>query len=377
MKNRKFENKVLAGFVGFLLVVFGVQGLDTLNPDLFKGSLTPYIYDGPYTYQRPLIRATEYVKDIDVDCDTREEYKLTNCYYRIPLGFEIVPSTIMEIDGEQSRTCEQDQLNLVMCSDIYLGDPGSQKIYLREGGIRYKTESQINVYKARPERVERRSDYDFNDIYTYQAPGRSLYTMVPNNRLLDTGNLRCQDYFYDVRKTDLRCGKVTVLREMGVFTGQANKNTRIPANLRLPYANFDKNLKRAEFFVLADRMLNQSQYLRMQENLQLLEKFKDLDNQTIYKTDNNWWTGAAARLIEKGVMKGYDDNTLRPYDLVTESEFAKVIANIRGANIQNNNDGPWYTNLVDYWRTRGSYIEPQRFITRATAVDLLYEALYF
>jgi len=98
MKNRKFENKVLAGFVGFLLVVFGVQGLDTLNPDLFKGSLTPYIYDGPYTYQRPLIRATEYVKDIDVDCDTREEYKLTNCYYRIPLGFEIVPSTIMEID---------------------------------------------------------------------------------------------------------------------------------------------------------------------------------------------------------------------------------------------------------------------------------------
>ena len=51
----------------------------------------------------------------------------------------------MEIDGEQSRTCEQDQLNLVMCSDIYLGETGGHKIYLRENGIRYKTESHINV----------------------------------------------------------------------------------------------------------------------------------------------------------------------------------------------------------------------------------------
>jgi hypothetical protein len=373
MKNRKFENKMLAGFVGFLLVIFGVQGINTVNPDLFKGSLTPNIYGGPYTYQRPIIRTMEYIKDISVDCDTREEHQLTNCYYRIPLGFEILPSTIMEIDGEESRSCEQDQLNLVMCSDIYLGDTGSQKIYIRENGTRYKTESKINIY---PAREKSRVNYDFSDLYTFQQPGRTLYTMVPENKLFDDGNLRCQDYFYDVRKTNIRCGKVTVLREMGIFTGQKNNNTRIPVNLRLPNANLDNTLKRAEFFVLADRMLNQSMYLRTQENLSLLEKFSDLENQIIYKTDNNWWTGAAARLIERGVMKGYDDNTLRPYDLVTEAEFAKVIANIRGANIQNATDGPWYTNLLNYWRGRGTYIEPLRFINRATAVDILYEALY-
>ncbi len=373
MANRKLENKLLGGFVGFLLVIFGVQGLDTVNPDLFKGALAPNIYGNVQVAPKPIMMAHEYVEEIDVKCDSREEYTMTNCYYRIPLGYSILPGTRMEIDNELSDMCLQDQLNLVMCPGIYLKSSGQEKIFIRENNFRHNTGTKLSI---REQRETSRKTYDFNDLYTYQTPGRNIYSMVPGNRTLESGNLRCQDYFHDVRKTNLRCGKVTVLREMGVFTGQKNTDLRIPENFRLPKANFKDNLKRAEFFVLADRLLNQSTYLRQQQNLGILEQFVDMDNPTIYLKDNIWWTGAAARLVERGVMQGYSDKTLRPYDLVSEAEFAKVVANIRGANIQNSTQGPWFGNLVDYWRARGTYIEPQRLIDRGTAVDIMYEALF-
>ncbi len=373
MSNRKFENRILGGFVAFLLVVFGVKSIDTLNPNLFKGALSPNYYGNMQMVERPLIRATEYVKHIKVDCDNRDEYQSTNCYYRLPLGFQIMDNTRMEIDNEKSDFCYQDQLNLVSCPSIYLKNAGSEKIYIWETGVRFKTQSKINI---KAQRTDRYNSYDFSDFDNFQRPGRSRYTMVPNNRTLDTGNLRCQDYFYDVRKTNLRCGKITVLREMGIFTGQKNQNTRIPEQFRLPKANLDHTLKRAEFFVLADRMLNQSQYLRTQANLSLLEQFKDLDISQIYLKENTWWTQAAARLIEKGIMKGYSDSSLRPFDIVSEAEFAKVIANIRGANVSDAASGPWYSRIVDFWRQRGTYIEPMRHIQRSTAVDLMYEVLF-
>ena len=75
-------------------------------------------------------------------------------------------------------------------------------------------------------------------------------------------------------------------------------------------------------------------------------------------------------------MKGYSDSSLRPFDIVSEAEFAKVIANIRGANVSDAASGPWYSRIVDFWRQRGTYIEPMRHIQRSTAVDLMYEVLF-
>ena len=57
MANRKLENKLLGGFVGFLLVIFGVQGLDTVNPDLFKGALAPNIYGNVQVAPKPIMMA--------------------------------------------------------------------------------------------------------------------------------------------------------------------------------------------------------------------------------------------------------------------------------------------------------------------------------
>jgi hypothetical protein len=77
----------------------------------------------------------------------------------------------------------------------------------------------------------------------------------------------------------------------------------------------------------------------------------------------------------KGIVRGFrEDNTLRPFDRVTEAEIGKVAAEVDIRGFENDDfKEPWYRDTVNILRRYDINIDPNRLASRADLVDILYE----
>lgn len=71
-------------------------------------------------------------------------------------------------------------------------------------------------------------------------------------------------------------------------------------------------------------------------------QFKDLDK-------NFWAFPAIQKMLENGILKGYEDNTFRPNDLVTRAEFAKIMVLALDLKVPNVKDSEFVDVPDKFW----------------------------
>lgn len=176
----------------------------------------------------------------------------------------------------------------------------------------------------------------------------------------------CSNYFIDMSPSDPECEAVRYLREKGLFMGQ-NINNGI-------YANLNSELLRAEYFALASRLL---EFKSPFNGPDIASRFNDITPNITSDLNNLWWLMPLGELIQNNVINGYSDNTIRPYNKLTQAELAKITGIAKRIFLPgsiNLNKNPWYTDIVQAFNMRGIYINPEAVATRRDAVRIIYQS---
>ena len=84
---------------------------------------------------------------------------------------------------------------------------------------------------------------------------------------------------------------------------------------------------------------------------------------------------ATSYLIEQGIIKGYQDGSLKPHTKISEAEIAKVLSSIKGYSFEAEEGEQWYDPVVDFYQYRGFRINPSKAATRQLAAELLHFSL--
>lgn len=136
----------------------------------------------------------------------------------------------------------------------------------------------------------------------------------------------------------------------------------------------------------ADGSIKVDANLTRAEAASMLAKIMEIDienSQTNLKDiDKSWAKNIIAILVEKNIMKGYEDGTFRPDQMITRAEFAEIIKNI---DLKNRAESP-FIDISGHWaeeainqayannRINGyedGTFRPDNKITRAEAVKIL------
>lgn len=309
-----------------------------------------------------------FFEDNKIQCLDTTPSSFTVCKFFMPIGKRLTNNTMQIKIGANknpnpSSYCQQDAYQTVMCG--YVQTPPKKGIYAIELKIQ-------DEYIDTNSTMEVMLPGDFANKYrTVQGPQFTIqYGGGYMDNYNDVTNSRCEEYFEDIRSTNPMCFKLTVLRELNIFNGQENPNQN-----RKPLANLNGSLTRSQFFTLAYRFLKQTEFITESGNPNLLAKFEDVSIKETAQIANHWWMKPTSYLLERGIIKGYADNTIRPNDKVSESEIAKVLAEIKGYKYEAIEGQPWYTQVVDLYRQRGYRINPTKAANRQIAADLLHFSL--
>lgn len=140
------------------------------------------------------------------------------------------------------------------------------------------------------------------------------------------------------------------------------------------YANLNAELLRAEYFALSSRLL---QFKSPNNNPSIASRFTDITPNITSNPNNYWWLLPLGELIQNNIINGYNDNTIRPYERITQAELAKITGMARGIFAPgsiNLNNNPWYKDIVQAYQNIGININPEATATRRDAVRLIYQS---
>ncbi|HCC07204.1 MAG TPA: hypothetical protein DEP72_03425 [Clostridiales bacterium] len=74
---------------------------------------------------------------------------------------------------------------------------------------------------------------------------------------------------------------------------------------------------------------------------------------------NHWAYGQVKKLVEAGVISGYEDGTFRPNGMVTRAEFAKILVNALKLKIQQTSNSDFLDIPRDHWAKQ--YVEAAKY----------------
>lgn len=130
-------------------------------------------------------------------------------------------------------------------------------------------------------------------------------------------------------------------------------------------------VSRAEAATMIGRIINAS------------DDFSTGNDTKFSDANNEWYSKAVNYVVEKNLIKGYEDGTFKPNKNITRAEFATIIANYVGNDQLNKSDltdikGHWAESSIDNVYTIGAIkgyedktFKPDNEITRAEAVTIL------
>lgn len=159
-----------------------------------------------------------------------------------------------------------------------------------------------------------------------------------------------------------------------------------PTKEEVEKENSNIKIRKAYINGYADGSIKADANLTRAEAASMLAKIMEIDignSQTDLKDiDKSWAKDIIASLVEKNIMKGYEDGTFRPDQMITRAEFAEIIKNI---DIKNQAKSP-FIDISGHWaeeainqayannRINGyedGTFRPDNKITRAEAVKIL------
>ena len=159
-----------------------------------------------------------------------------------------------------------------------------------------------------------------------------------------------------------------------------------PTKEEVEKENSNIKIRKAYINGYADGSIKADANLTRAEAASMLAKIMEIDienSQTDLKDiDKSWAKNIIASLVEKNIMKGYEDGTFRPDQMITRAEFAEIIKNI---DLKNQARSP-FTDISGHWaeeainqayannRINGyedGTFRPDNKITRAEAVKIL------
>lgn len=159
-----------------------------------------------------------------------------------------------------------------------------------------------------------------------------------------------------------------------------------PAKEEVEKENSNIKIRKGYINGYADGSIKADANLTRAEAASMLAKIMEIDignSQTDLKDiDKSWAKNIIASLAEKNIMKGYEDGTFRPNQIITRAEFAEIIKNI---DLKNRAKSP-FIDISGHWaeeainqayannRINGyedGTFRPDNKITRAEAVKIL------
>lgn len=159
-----------------------------------------------------------------------------------------------------------------------------------------------------------------------------------------------------------------------------------PAKKEVEKENSNIKIRKAYINGYADGSIKADANLTRAEAASMLAKIMEIDignSQTDLKDiDKSWAKNIIASLAEKNIMKGYEDGSFRPDQMITRAEFAEIIKNI---DLKNQAKSP-FIDISGHWaeeainqayannRINGyedGTFRPDNKITRAEAVKIL------
>ena len=159
-----------------------------------------------------------------------------------------------------------------------------------------------------------------------------------------------------------------------------------PTKEEVEKENSNIKIRKAYINGYADGSIKADANLTRAEAASMLAKIMEIDignSQIDLKDiDKSWAKNIIASLVEKNIMKGYEDGTFRPNQMITRAEFAEIIKNI---DLKNQAKSP-FIDISGHWaeeainqayannRINGyedGTFRPDNKITRAEAVKIL------
>lgn len=159
-----------------------------------------------------------------------------------------------------------------------------------------------------------------------------------------------------------------------------------PTKEKVEKENSNIKIRKAYINGYADGSIKADANLTRAEAASMLAKIMEIDienSQTDLKDiDKSWAKNIIASLVEKNIMKGYEDGSFRPDQMITRAEFAEIIKNI---DLKNQAKSP-FTDISGHWaeeainqayankRINGyedGTFRPDNKITRAEAIKIL------
>ncbi|WP_019132157.1 S-layer homology domain-containing protein [Peptoniphilus obesi] len=159
-----------------------------------------------------------------------------------------------------------------------------------------------------------------------------------------------------------------------------------PTKEEVEKENSNIKIRKAYINGYADGSIKADANLTRAEAASMLAKIMEIDignSQTDLKDiDKSWAKNIIASLAEKNIMKGYEDGTFRPDQMITRAEFAEIIKNI---DIKNQAKSP-FIDISGHWAEKAinqayannringyedGTFRPDNKITRAEAVKIL------
>ena len=159
-----------------------------------------------------------------------------------------------------------------------------------------------------------------------------------------------------------------------------------PTKEKVEKENSNIKIRKAYINGYADGSIKADANLTRAEVASMLAKIMEIDienSQTDLKDiDKSWAKNIIASLAEKNIMKGYEDGTFRPNQMITRAEFAEIIKNI---DLKNQAKSP-FIDISGHWaeeainqayannRINGyedGTFRPDNKITRAEAIKIL------
>ena len=159
-----------------------------------------------------------------------------------------------------------------------------------------------------------------------------------------------------------------------------------PGKEKVEKENSKIKIRKAYINGYADGSIKADANLTRAEAASMLAKIMKIDIENsqadLKDIDKSWAKNIIASLVEKNIMKGYEDESFRPDQMMTRAEFAEIIKNI---DLKNQAKSP-FTDISGHWaeeainqaygnkRINGyedGTFKPDNKITRAEAVKIL------
>lgn len=170
----------------------------------------------------------------------------------------------------------------------------------------------------------------------------------------------CQPLYALANNTQQAIDMADSLHELEILKGNGNDY------------DLKGQLKRSEAAAFLTRMLGVEAKVKEDKHLYLKTRFIDVDS-------NIWYAYYIGYITQAGYVSGFDNNTFRPNDYVTQKQFTKLI--LAALNYRQGIDYEW-KDIYSFAHTIGLYDETYKNktedntnYTREEAINLMYHAL--